>query len=145
MYYHKDWEVSLVYWYNNYQFLLIQQITVTFFSYSVRDYNAISLEIWVKDNMWQKILGEILKRLFVTVEIYRLPDWYVFRNVLNGLEIKISWVENFQKINKQGGGGWRLLETWEYSNSKVILLLNSCDLCLPITVAKCFLHSIRKN
>ena len=76
-----------------------------FFSYSVRDYNAISLEIWVKDTMWKKILGEILKRLFVTVEIYRLPNWNVFRNALNGLEIKMSWVENFQKNNKQGEGG----------------------------------------
>ena len=43
--------------------------------------------------MPQKILTEILNRFFVTVEIYRRPGWKIFRN----------WVENFLKINKQGG------------------------------------------
>ena len=50
-------------------FVLIQQNTVTVFSYSIRDYNATTSEIRTKDNMWRKILGEILKGFFVTVEI----------------------------------------------------------------------------
>ena len=50
-------------------FVLIQQNTVTVFSYSIRDYNATISEIRTKDNMWRKILGEILKGFFVTVEI----------------------------------------------------------------------------
>ena len=56
--------------------------------------------------------------------------------------MKMSWVENFLKINKQGR---RLLETWEYSNNKIILFLKSSDWCSPIIVAKCFLHAIQKN
>ena len=42
-------------------------------------------------------------------------------------------------------GRRRLLETWEYNNSKVILFLISSDWYSPIIVAKCFLHSIPKN
>ena len=64
LYYRKDWEVSIVL-----LFVLIQQNTVMFFSYSIRNYNARTLEIWTKDNMWRKIFGEILKGFFVTVEI----------------------------------------------------------------------------
>ena len=52
----------------------------------------------------------------------------------------MTWVENFLKTNKQGG---RLLETWEYS--EIILFLVFSDWSLPSIVAKCFLHSIRKN
>ena len=55
----------------------------------------------------------------------------------------MSWVENFLKIDRQGGG--RLLETWEYSNSKATLLLKSSVWCSPIIVAKYYLHSIQKN
>ena len=50
-------------------FVLIQQNTVTFFSYSIRNYNANTLLIWTKDSLWRKILVEILKGFFVTVEI----------------------------------------------------------------------------
>ena len=50
-------------------FVAIQQIKVTFFSYSIKNYSAMTSEIWTKDNMWWKILGEILKGFFVTVEI----------------------------------------------------------------------------
>ena len=50
-------------------FVLIQQNTATFFSYSIRNYNAMTSKIWTKDNLWQKILVEILKRFFVTVLI----------------------------------------------------------------------------
>ena len=51
----------------------------------------------------------------------------------------MSCVENIQKINKrgwgggEGDGGRRLIETWEYSNSKVILL--------PSYSSYFFLHS----
>ena len=124
-----------MHWYNMYQFLLIQQITVTFFPYSIRNYNAMTSEIWTKDNMWQKILGEILKRYFVTVKIYRRPGWNIFRNLINGVWNENVLGENFLKINKQRG---RLLETWEYSNNKIILFLKSSDWCSPIIVAKCF-------
>ena len=62
LYYHKDWEVSIMlyylFWYNK-----------TFFSYSVRNYNAMISDIGTKDNLWEKILGEILKGVSVTVEI----------------------------------------------------------------------------
>ena len=133
-----------MHWYNKYQLLLIQQITVTFFFYSIRNYNAMTSEIWTKDNMWQKILGEILKRFFVTVEIYRCPGWNIGWNLLKRVWNKMSWVESSLKINKQGRGV-RLLETWEYSSNKIILFLKSSDWCSPIIVAKCFLHSIRKN
>ena len=50
-------------------FVLIQQITVTFFSYSIRNYNALTSEIQTKDNLGRNFLGEILKGFFVTVEI----------------------------------------------------------------------------
>ena len=55
--------------YNKYQIFLTQQITVTFFSYSIRNYNAMTLEIWTNDDLRQNIFGEILKGFFVTVEI----------------------------------------------------------------------------
>ena len=126
-----------MHWYNKYQFLLIQQITVTFFFYSIRNYNAVISEIWMKDNMRQKILGEILKRFFVTVEIYRCPGWNIGWNLLKRVWNKMSWVESSLKINKQGRGV-RLLETWEYSSNKIILFLKSSDWCSPIIVAKCF-------
>ena len=64
-----------------------------------------ALETWAKDKMWQKISGEILKRFFVTVEIYRRPGWNIFRNLRNGVWNKNVPGENFLKINKQGGGG----------------------------------------
>ena len=50
-------------------FALIQQNTVTFFSYSIRKYNSMISEIRTKDNLWRKLLGEILKGFFVTAEI----------------------------------------------------------------------------
>ena len=50
-------------------FGLIQQNTVTFFFYSIRNYNAMTSEIRIKDNLSQKILAQILKAFFVTVEI----------------------------------------------------------------------------
>ena len=40
-----------------------------FFCYSIRNYNAMTSKIQIKDNLWQKILGEILKAFFVTVDI----------------------------------------------------------------------------
>ena len=45
----------------------MQQNTVTFFSYSIRNCNAMTSEIRTKDNLQRKILGEILKGLFVTI------------------------------------------------------------------------------
>ena len=53
--------------------------------------------------------------------------------------MKMSCVENF--ISREE----RLLETWEYSNSKDILFSKSSDWCAPIIVANCFFHSIWKN
>ena len=50
-------------------FVLIQQITVPFFSYSMKNYKPITSEIRTEDNLWWKILGEIAKGFFVTVEI----------------------------------------------------------------------------
>ena len=92
-------------------FVLIQQNTVTFFSYSIRNYNAMTSEIWTKDNV-TKMLGEILKGFFVTVSK---------TGGGGGGGIKISWVENFLKINKWGG---RLLETWEYLQSTLVNTMN---------------------
>ena len=123
-------------------YALIQQVSISFdttnhnhvlflFSYQLQcnDFRNLS-----EDNMWHRILGEILKRFFVTVNIYRHLGWNIFWNSINGVWNKMFWVENFLKINKQGG---RVLETWEYSK-KIILFLRSCDWCSPIVVAKCF-------
>ena len=121
LYYQKDWEVSIMlyylFWYSN---------TIMFFCYSVRNYNGMTSEIWTEDNLWWKILGEILKgfwkalkilkgieniEIFVTVEIKRCPGWNIFWNLINGgCGIRTSWVEIFLKITKQGG---HQLEPWE--------------------------------
>ena len=50
-------------------FVLIKQITVMFFSYTTKSYNIMASEIRTKDNLWRKVLGKILKEIFVTVEI----------------------------------------------------------------------------
>ena len=76
------------FWYNK---------SATFFSYSIRNYNAMISEIWTKDNMWQKVLGEVLKRFFVTVEIYRHPGWNIFRNLINGVWNKNVLGRRFSK------------------------------------------------
>ena len=55
---------------NSLLILLIQRITVTFISYSTRNYNAMTSKIRTKDNLWQKVLGKILKGFFVTVDPY---------------------------------------------------------------------------
>ena len=54
-----------------------------FFSYSIRNYNARTSEIWTKDNM--------LKEFLVTVD----GGWWV-----EGGGVRMSSVENFLKINK---------------------------------------------
>ena len=74
-------------------------------------------DIWTKHNLWENVLGEIVKGFFATVEIYRRPVWniysyfcqnfiripfFVFHN--GGYGIRMSWVENILKINKRGGG-----------------------------------------
>ena len=51
-------------------FLLIQQTTVIFYSYSVMNDNPMASEIQAKDILWRKILGKILKLFFVTVGSY---------------------------------------------------------------------------
>ena len=58
-------------------FVLIQQITVTFFSYSMRNYNAMTLEIQTKDNLWRGFF-------------------------FHCRELKMSWLEYFLRYNKQG-------------------------------------------
>ena len=84
-------------------FILIQQNTFTFFSYSIRYYNAMTSEIQRKDYPWGKSLGETLAGLFVTVDMQRSPGWNIFWDLINGgCEIRISWMENFLKINKRG-------------------------------------------
>ena len=50
-------------------FVLIKQITVMFFPYTTKSYNIMASEIRTKDNLWRKVLGKILKEIFVTVEI----------------------------------------------------------------------------
>ena len=50
-------------------FVLIKQITIMFFSYTTKSYNIMASEIRTKDNLWRKVLGKILKEIFVTVEI----------------------------------------------------------------------------
>ena len=52
LYYYKDREISIM-------------ILIKFRSHC----NAMTLEIRTKDNLWWKFLGEILKGVFVTVEI----------------------------------------------------------------------------
>ena len=49
-------------------FILIQQITATFISYLIKNYNALTSEIQTKENLWRNILGKILKRFFATVD-----------------------------------------------------------------------------
>ena len=39
--------------------------------------------------------------------------------ISGGVGIRMSWVENFLKINKRGGGG-RLLETREYTMKTIL-------------------------
>ena len=81
-------------------FVLIQQITVTFISYSIRNYNAMTLEIWTKDNLWRKILGKILKGFYV---MSICPGWNIFWNLINKwCGIRMSWVGNFLKIDMRG-------------------------------------------
>ena len=73
-------------------------------------------DIWTIDNLWQNVLEEIVNGFFATVDIYRRPGWNIFRNLIKGgCGIKMSWVENFLKINKRGGRdrGGRLVETRE--------------------------------
>ena len=83
-------------------FALIQQNNVTIFSYSIRNYNAMTSEIQTKGDPWRKILGEILKGFFITVEIYRYPGWNIFWDLINGgCRIRMSWVELFLKIRKR--------------------------------------------
>ena len=59
-------------------FILIQQNTFTFFSYSIRNYNAMTSEIQRKDYPRGKSLGETLAGLFVTVDMQRSPGWNIF-------------------------------------------------------------------
>ena len=64
---------------------------------------AMTSEIRTKGNLWRRILGEIFKEFFVTVEIQRCPGWNIFRDLINGgCGIRMSWLENFLKINKRG-------------------------------------------
>ena len=62
-------------------FVLIQQSTVTFFSYLIRNYNAVTSEIKAKDNLWRKVLGEILKGFLLLLR---------FKDVLAGTFSGIS-------------------------------------------------------
>ena len=64
LHYHKDWKVSIIlyylFWYNKTQsrsFLIQLETTMQ------------SSEILAKENLWWKILGEILEGFFVTVQI----------------------------------------------------------------------------
>ena len=57
-------------------FALIQQVTITSISYSIRNYNAMTLQIRTKDNLRQKILGKILLLLI-------WPGWNIFRNLIS--------------------------------------------------------------
>ena len=42
-------------------------------------------EIQTKDNLWRKVLGEILKGFSVTIAISEnVPGWNIFRNLING-------------------------------------------------------------
>ena len=47
-YYHRDRDVSVILYYL--LFVLIQQSTVTFFFYSIRNYSAMTSDIRTKDN-----------------------------------------------------------------------------------------------
>ena len=58
-------------------FVLIQQTTVTFFSYSVMNDNPMTSEIQTKDILRRKILGKILKGFFVTVGSYINTNQYI--------------------------------------------------------------------
>ena len=50
-----------------YYLLLKLQNTVTFFPYSIRNYNPMTQKF--EQKMWQEILAEILEEFLVTVEI----------------------------------------------------------------------------
>ena len=60
-------------------FVLIQQNTVTFFLYSIRNCNAMTSVIPTKDNLWRKMLGKILKGVWEDKEkifiIARGTEW----------------------------------------------------------------------
>ena len=63
-----------------------------FFSYSIRNYNARTSEIWTKDNM--------LKEFLVTVD----GGWGGGGGCgVEGGWVRMSSVENFLKINKSEG------------------------------------------
>ena len=49
---------------------MAQQVSICFdtVNHSHDTTNAMTSEIWMKDNLWRKILGEILKEFFITVE-----------------------------------------------------------------------------
>ena len=68
-------------------FLVIQQNTVRFFSFSIRNYNAMASEIQTKDNLRRKMFGEILERLLSRL-LSRFKDF---------------WLEHFPKINNRRG------------------------------------------
>ena len=72
-------------------FVFIGHITGTFISYSITNYNAMTSEFQAKDNLWQKILGIILKGYFVTVD---RPGRNIFWSCINKrCGIRMSWVE----------------------------------------------------
>ena len=74
-----------------------------------------SSEIRTKVNLWRKILGEILKGLFVTVESQRCPDWKISQDLINGgCGTRMSWLENVLKINKRRGTSIRDLKVTCY-------------------------------
>ena len=56
-----------------------------FFSYSIRNYNAMTSEIRTKDIMRRKILGEIFKGFFCYCR-----------------DSNMSWQEHFPRFNKPG-------------------------------------------
>ena len=95
-----------------FNYALIQQVSICFdttnrspfFSYSVRNYTAITSERYSVMKR-ERLSGEILKGFFVTVEIERRSGWNIFRNLINGrCGIKMPWVGIFLKMNKQGEG-----------------------------------------
>ena len=53
--------------YNKYQFVLIQQSQSR--SFLIQWETTMTLEIWMKNNLWRKVVGEILKEFLVTVKI----------------------------------------------------------------------------
>ena len=84
LYYHKDWEVSIMLYY-----LLWYNKSVTIISSSIRNFNATTSDLWTKDKLWQKNFRKNIKRVFC---YYRPP----YKNKLILADVFTKPFSNYQ-------------------------------------------------